>query len=430
MPHLLQPVAERAVHPVADALRGLGFRRLILCPNRALHVFPLHACPLDKVPHLEGNDPDQTEVLNRMLDDAPQRQPRYLADEYEVLYTPSLSILHRCSTRRREGRRLLLVENPTGDLPLAGVEGALARRHYPDHQVLRGHEATRERILSEAAKYQIMQYSGHARFDPEDPLSSALILGDEQRPDSWLPLRTIFAGLQMPQNLLTILSGCESGLLLPDRVDEYISLPSGFLHAGASCVISSLWEVYDFPTMLLIDRLHLEWSAGRSVAAALREAQRWLRQDITSGEQLLKEILPPFLERLGDDRMRRMCRLTAEQYARLYPDRPPFASPARWAAFVVTGWGLPTRTGDQQPAGVPIQQARKRNAQARRGSPRLAYGSGAGRSKATAGAPRAAHRPGAPKGLPRWPRPSISRPTTMKNESSSVGSLACFATWA
>src|SRR5262249_13491441 len=46
LPALLRPVAERAVWPVAAALLQRGIGRLLLCPHRALHVFPLHACRL------------------------------------------------------------------------------------------------------------------------------------------------------------------------------------------------------------------------------------------------------------------------------------------------------------------------------------------------------------------------------------------------
>jgi hypothetical protein len=46
LPALLEPVARQALHPVLAELQGRGIRRLIIAPHRALHLFPLHACPL------------------------------------------------------------------------------------------------------------------------------------------------------------------------------------------------------------------------------------------------------------------------------------------------------------------------------------------------------------------------------------------------
>src|SRR5256885_3654725 len=71
-------------------------------------------------------------------------------------------------------------------------------------------------------------------------------------------------------------------LFRSDRIDEYVNLPTGFLFAGAPCVVSSLWAVYDLSSALVMDRFHQEWLGGRSVGAALREAQRWRSEEHTS----------------------------------------------------------------------------------------------------------------------------------------------------
>jgi hypothetical protein len=48
---------------------------------------------------------------------------------------------------------------------------------------------------------------------------------------------------------------CETGLSDPSSTsDEYIGLPSGFLKAGSSSIVSSLWSVDDFATALLMIR--------------------------------------------------------------------------------------------------------------------------------------------------------------------------------
>jgi CHAT domain-containing protein len=312
LPVLLQPVAERAVWPVVRALDGRGIGRLIVSPNRALHVFPLHACRL----------PDGL----------------YLADAYEVIYTPSLSILRRCADRRRCGRdRIFLVENPTGDLLFTEAEGASLRCMYPEHAVRRGPQATREQLLRGSVDCHVLHYSGHAVFDLLDPLNSALVLGSKGDAGQWLTLRDIFCRLHLRENWLTVISGCESGMLLPDRVDEFVGLPSGFLYAGAACVLSTLWAVHDLSTALLMDRFHTGWLGGLGVGAALREAQRWLRDDIGTGPELRDAVLPDLLRKLEDEDVRQACEQVAEEYARRHPDTAPFASPVHWAPFIATG---------------------------------------------------------------------------------------------
>jgi tetratricopeptide (TPR) repeat protein len=213
---LLQPVAERAVLPILDALAGRGIKRLVLVPNRALHVFPLHACRL----------PDGC----------------YLSDTREVVYTPSLSILHRCASRRHNERsKLCLVENPTcdSDLPFTEWEGTRLRERYrspePDWpKLLYGGGATKDEFLQNSRECHVLAYTGHSGFDAADPLNSALVLGSDRNRNLWLTLRDIFTGLHLRQNLLTIINGCESGMVMPDRLDEYVGLPSGFLYAGAA----------------------------------------------------------------------------------------------------------------------------------------------------------------------------------------------------
>jgi CHAT domain-containing protein len=192
--------------------------------------------------------------------------------------------------------------------------------------------------MREAATSHVLHYSGHAAFDLEDPLRSALVLGGkgEGRRDEWLTLRHVFTQMHIRQNVLTVLNGCESGMVRPERVDEYVGLASGFLFAGAACVLSTLWSVEDVSSALLAHRFHELWLGGKGVGAALAAAQHWLR-GIPSGVALRDEVLPTLLGRLDDDKQRELCERSAAHHVRLSPNEPPFASPVYWAPFVATG---------------------------------------------------------------------------------------------
>ena len=318
LPGLLEPINRLAVGPVVEKLLSLNVKRVIFSPNRALHVFPLHGC----------QTPDGG----------------YLADEFEVVYTPGFSLLDRCEKRQRRKRnRLLLVQNPAGNLPFAEAEGLALQRLYPGARVLDFASADRTEFLKRAQSSHVLHYSGHSRFDPNEPLDSALVLCGTQDPVGLLSLRDVFCSLRVPQNMLSILNGCESGMLRPDRTDDHVNLPTGFLYAGAASVIGSLWTVFDLSSALLMHRFHQEWRVSPSPAAALRAAQRWLRDDIRSGPCLMKDVLPRFLENVDDVYMRQRCEMAARHHAKLFPASPPFASPVHWAPFIAMGLAYPLK---------------------------------------------------------------------------------------
>ena len=108
-------------------------------------------------------------------------------------------------------------------------------------------------------------------------LAAALLLQSKHTPDEWLRLRDVYCGLKLREATLVVLSGCESGMVMPDVIDDYVGLSMGFLYAGATCVLGSLWVVNDPVTMLTMDRFYHEWQGGRTgvtVGAALANTQR------------------------------------------------------------------------------------------------------------------------------------------------------------
>jgi CHAT domain-containing protein len=60
--------------------------------------------------------------------------------------------------------------------------------------------------------------------------------------------------------------------------DEIIGLTRTFLQAGADGVVSSLWQVDDSATALLMATLHEKLRAGESASVALRHAQLMTRR--------------------------------------------------------------------------------------------------------------------------------------------------------
>ena len=319
LPKQLAPMTHAAILPLLDHLKG--FDRVIFIPSGAMHLFPLHAAAL----------PGGT----------------YLADHIEVGYAPSLSVLDRCRNRVRPApARLLTATVPHSirdqSLNFAEPEAAVIGSYFVDISEKRGRDVTRQWLLDEAGSHDVVHYTGHSHFRPADPLLSGLVLRSGRTPNEWLTLRDVYCGLHLQRTTLVVLSGCESGVVVPDQLDEYVGLPLGLLYAGATCVLGSLWEVSDPVTMLTMDRFYATWQGGRTrvgIGAALAATQAWLRA-IPSGPHLRELILAEdFQQRLGTDRNRNLCRAWVNHLAQQYPETPPFASPVYWAAFAVTGLG-------------------------------------------------------------------------------------------
>jgi CHAT domain-containing protein len=181
-----------------------------------------------------------------------------------------------------------------------------------------------------------LHFSCHASYDFMSPLASGLDLGDERT----LSLDDLFTdALPLEQAPQVVLSACESGLVSADDLaDEYLGIASGFLFAGASSVVSTLWPVNDLASMLLMERFYEgELKGGLDAAAALRSAQRWLRTSVTAGW---------LCERFRREDRRRgkegalaggVAREVRREFFFLPPDERPYAHPYDWGAFALSG---------------------------------------------------------------------------------------------
>jgi CHAT domain-containing protein/tetratricopeptide (TPR) repeat protein len=314
---LLSPVHQRL-----RATLGAGVHPLLIVPNRALALLPLHACWWDE----DG-------------------RRRYLLDEFVIRYAPSLTLFQILWARERERRRrelLLAVANPTGDLPFAEYEceqieacwgGARA-------QVLWREQGTREAVLQNAASAHLLHFACHGVYDLANPLESPLLLANGET----LTLGEMLELLNLPHAQLVVLSACETALVNPaELADEHFGLALGSLYAGAPTAWGTLWAVADVATGLLMGKAYELLQAGVGKAAALREAQLWLR-DLTAAE--VRAILaaqaagqPTQAVALAEVARMALAQLLPEQrrFAVMDAAERPFAHPYYWSAFQCVG---------------------------------------------------------------------------------------------
>ena len=113
---------------------------------------------------------------------------------------------------------------------------------------------------------------------------------------------------------LLVLSACETGVAESLGGQELAGLSQAFLHAGARCLVASLWKVDDPATSTLMTSFYGNWRSGADLAGALSEATAAGRGE--SGERT------PIRGTLS------CCRETGRPRGRRH--NPPVRSSAMW----------------------------------------------------------------------------------------------------
>lgn len=143
-------------------------------------------------------------------------------------------------------------------------------------------EASRDNLLkTDLTQYSILHFATHGFLDPERPENSGLVLStitrDGKAQNGFVSLRDVYQ-LHAPVSVV-VLSACQTGLGKDVRGEGLIGLTRGFMYAGASSVVASLWKVDDEATAELMKRFYKNMlENGMTPATALREAQNSFRK--------------------------------------------------------------------------------------------------------------------------------------------------------
>jgi CHAT domain-containing protein len=199
---------------------------------------------------------------------------QYVIDRYEISYCPSAGVFKLCSEkaeRKRANGRMLIMAVPDETMPFIREEVEAVRSLWPDARVFLGPEATLDSLKQHAPGCRFLHLASHAVFRRDNPMFSALKLGD-----AWLSFYDIF-NLDLHADMVT-LSACETGMNEIFPGDELFGLMRGFLYAGAPSLVVSLWQVNDRSTAEFMRWLYVGLSQGLSKRAALRQAQLKVKQ--------------------------------------------------------------------------------------------------------------------------------------------------------
>jgi CHAT domain-containing protein len=131
-------------------------------------------------------------------------------------------------------------------------------------------------VARDLRKYRILHFATHGSLNSAHPELSGLVLslvdGRGKPIDGFLRLHEIY-NLDLDADLV-VLSACRTALGKEVYGEGLIGLTRGFMYAGASRVVSSVWNVDDRASAQLMSRFYEAMLTRRlSPASALREAQ-------------------------------------------------------------------------------------------------------------------------------------------------------------
>jgi CHAT domain-containing protein len=304
--------------PVAD---HLGTKRLVIVTEGVLQYIPFDALPS---PQPKLGAPIEGNALPAMAE-----APRLLIDTNEIVILPSVSTLMAIRQQTPKvgssDKIIAIFADPVfntdddriqnkspkvnvaatdSDQPFthvalrgfAGNDGPRRLAHSSEEadaiiaiaprgtaMVARAFDANRETAMRPSVGgYQIVHFATHGFFNSEHPELSGIVLAmvkpDGSQTNGFMPLQDIYK-LNLSAQLV-VLSACDTALGKDIKGEGLVSLTRGFMYAGSSSVVTSLWKVDDRATAKLMEHFYESMLRdGMTPAAALRSAKQKIREE-------------------------------------------------------------------------------------------------------------------------------------------------------
>ncbi len=229
-------VSKKLYARVFQPIEGvINKRSLIIVPHGALHYLPFNALH-------DGRG--------------------YLIDRYSIRMMPSASAIKYLSKNKAGKTSGILIfgnpdlGNPKFDLAYAEQEAKEIAHILPNARVFLRGDATEAALRRYGGSYGYLHFATHGQFNPDAPLKSALLLAPDSQYNGMLTADKLYS-LHLDADLVT-LSACETGLSRIANGDDLVGLTRGFLYAGCSSIVASLWKVDDLATSQLMTRFYKE----------------------------------------------------------------------------------------------------------------------------------------------------------------------------
>lgn len=305
-----QKAAELSRALFGPVAQQLGSKRLLIVADGALQYLPFEALPAPETVEQSEGGPAMSDLVP-------------LAIGHEVVYLPSAGTL---ITLRREAaarsvvapKSLFVLADPVFDqgdprvkmlnapsdvaggssprlatikdtgsinfprLPSTRQEAEAIASLIPEdaRAIATDFAANRATVLSaELQRYRIVHIASHSVVNSQHPELSGIVLSmvneRGQQEDGFLQLHDIY-NLKLGAELV-VLSACNTGLGKEVRGEGLIGLTRGFMYAGASSVVASLWRVDDSASAELMTHFYTAmFEDDLPPAAALRSAKEMM----------------------------------------------------------------------------------------------------------------------------------------------------------
>ena len=285
-------LSEMLLGPVADAIKG---KTILVVADGAIHYLPFEALP----------EPGKT-----ILQGSPEPPP--LIVDHEVVSLPSASILatirQTSRTSSNENKLIAILADPVFSVDDSRVSKSIPvpspqRYQFSDAISLSRLPATKDEaqsimtivpagagmmamgfdadrtmaLSSELGQYKIVHWATHGVVDVENPEMSGIFFSmvgpDGNSKTGFVQLHDIY-NMDLSHSELVVLSACETALGKEVRGEGLVGLSRGFIYAGASSVVASLWKVDDRATNQLMTQFYKGlFEEGLTTSAALRQAK-------------------------------------------------------------------------------------------------------------------------------------------------------------
>ena len=209
---------------------------IIFCLTGALHRIPIHAVPINGVPLIESHPVAYCqslttlhrgyEAVGKFQHSSPGVESLAIVPSYKQSWIDDAEA---------EAKLLQKIEGVCTDL---------------NAKVCSGSYLTKEIVQDSLSDCAHTHYFGHVHYNSKLPIRSALLLNESARVDQsledsgseGLAVRDLFKS-QLHKPALATIIGCGSGQTLISNSDDVLGLPSAFLFAGASAIVSTLWPI-------------------------------------------------------------------------------------------------------------------------------------------------------------------------------------------
>jgi CHAT domain-containing protein/predicted negative regulator of RcsB-dependent stress response len=239
----LKSLYDELFAPLRDRI---GAKYLIFVPHGALHFLPFHALRNDQ---------------------------EYLCDAYRISYAPSATVFTICQERTKGASpSSLVIGIPDERAPHILGEVQSVAPLLPQAELLIGSKATAAALRQKGATSSVLHIATHGSYRHDNPMFSAIRLGD-----GYLNLYDLYQ-MRFPAKLVT-LSGCATGMNFVSAGDELLGLQRGLFCAGAASLLLSLWDVHDETTAKLMRSFYERYIPTEDIASALQIAMQELRED-------------------------------------------------------------------------------------------------------------------------------------------------------